>query len=162
MQPKASLVVDHHIWHELCSEGLLMTARIEGGIWLFIGERRLLLASVFSFCTSCEKILESCWKSVYLQECSRAIEIFCRSCQGRRVRGRHAICRHSRGPFSLGLFIIRAFHFISHTSCTFLGGSAALSLLFEAAAQSAAAAGRAGVARWRGAARGNRPSWPGE
>ena len=61
-------------------------------------------------------------------------------------------------PFSLGLFIglfISLIHFIFF-------GNAALSLLFEAAAQSAAAAGRAGDARWRGAARGNKPSWPGE
>ena len=44
----------------------------------------------------------------------------------------------------------------------FFFGNATRLLLFEAAAQYAAAAGKAGDARLRGAARDNRPSWPGE
>ena len=55
---------------------------------------------------------------------------------------------------------LKPLHFISIS--LYYIGSAALLLLCEAAAQSAAAAGRAGNARWRGAARGKRPSWPGE
>jgi len=57
---------------------------------------------------------------------------------------------------------LRASHSV-HVSFSYFGGAAFL-LLCEAAAQSTAAACRAGIARWRGAALDNRPSWrrPGE
>jgi len=57
---------------------------------------------------------------------------------------------------------LRASHSV-HVSFSYFGGAAFL-LFCEAAAQSAAAACRAGITRWRGSALDNRPSWrkPGE